>query len=330
MSRPVTIFTGQWADVGFEELCGKVKSFGYDGVEIACWGDHLEPKRAAEDPGYVENRKGILATHGLRCWAVSGHLPGQCVGDLWDPRLDGFAPAHYAGQPEKIREWAVQEMKYIARAAHNLGVKIVTGFMGSPVWKYWYSFPQTGEDMIDNAFKEIVNLWNPIFDEYDRWGIKFALEVHPSEIAFDYYTAERLLKEFNHRPTLGFNFDPSHLIWQGVSPHIFLRDFKDRIYHVHMKDTALTQDGKAGILGSHLTFGDTRRGWNFRSLGHGNVDFENIIRELNAMNYQGPLSVEWEDSGMEREYGAKEACEFVRKLDFSPSAAAFDDALRKS
>jgi sugar phosphate isomerase/epimerase len=330
MSRPVTIFTGQWADVGFDELCGKVKSFGYDGVEIACWGDHMEPQRAADDPGYIENRKGILAKHGLKCWAISGHLPGQCVGDLWDPRLDGFAPAQYAGQPEKIREWAIQEMKYIARAAHNLGIKIVTGFMGSPIWKYWYSFPQTGEEMIDNAFKEIVKLWNPIFDEYDHYGIKFALEVHPTEIAFDYYTAERLLKEFNRRPTLGFNFDPSHLIWQGVSPHIFLRDFKDRIYHVHMKDTALTLDGKAGILGSHITFGDTRRGWNFRSLGHGNVDFENIIRELNAMNYQGPLSVEWEDSGMEREYGAREACEFVRKLDFSPSHAAFDDALKKS
>ncbi|MDR2363737.1 MAG: sugar phosphate isomerase/epimerase [Spirochaetaceae bacterium] len=330
MSRPVTLFTGQWADLGFDELCGKVKSFGYDGVEIACWGDHLDPKRAAEDPEYINNRKGILAKHGLTCWAVSGHLPGQCVGDLWDPRLDGFAPAQYAGQPEKIREWAIREMKYIARAAHNLGVTVVTGFMGSPIWKYWYSFPQTGEDLIDNAFKEIVELWNPIFDEYDRYGIKFALEVHPTEIAFDYYTAERLLKEFNRRPTLGFNFDPSHLIWQGVSPHVFLRDFKDRIYHVHMKDAALTLDGKAGILGSHITFGDTRRGWNFRSLGHGNVDFENIIRELNAMNYQGPLSVEWEDSGMDREYGAKEACEYVRKIDFSPSQAAFDEALKKS
>jgi sugar phosphate isomerase/epimerase len=329
MARPVTLFTGQWADLGFDELCGKVKSFGYDGVEIACWGDHIDAKRAAEDPAYVEGRKAILAKHGLQCWAVSGHLPGQCVGDLWDPRLDGFAPGKFAGQPEKIREWAVQEMKYVARAAKNLGVTVVTGFLGSPVWKYWYSFPQTSEQMIDDAFKEIVRLWNPIFDEYDKYGIKFALEVHPTEIAFDYYTAERLLEEFKGRPTLGFNFDPSHLIWQGVNPVIFLRDFKDRIYHVHMKDAAVTRDGKAGILGSHLTFGDTRRGWNFRSLGHGDVDFENIIRELNAMAYQGPLSVEWEDSGMEREYGAREACAFVRRIDFAPSSVAFDEALRK-
>ena len=329
MARPVTLFSGQWADLSFEELCRKVKSFGYDGVEIACWGDHIDPKKGAEDSAYSENRKKILAENGLKCWAISGHLPGQCVGDLWDSRLDGFAPAQYAGQPEKIRQWAIQEMKYVAETAKNMGVSVVTGFMGSSVWKYWYSFPQTTEAMIDKAFKEIVELWSPIFDVYDKYGIKFALEVHPTEIAFDYYTAERLLKEFNFRPTLGFNFDPSHLMWQGVNPTIFIRDFKERIYHVHMKDAAVTLDGKAGILGSHLTFGDTRRGWNFRSLGHGDVDFENIIRELNSIHYQGPLSVEWEDSGMEREFGAKEACEFVRKINFVPSDFAFDSALKK-
>ena len=329
MSRPVTIFSGQWADLPFDVFCQKAKTFGYDGIEIACWGKHLEPRKIVSDPAYLKSIKEPLAANGLICWALGSHLPGQCVGDVWDPRLDGFAPSQFAGQPEKIREWAIEEMKYIARAARIMGVDIVTGFMGSPVWKYWYSFPQTGEDMIKAAFKEIVRLWTPIFDEFDRQAVKFALEVHPTEIAFDYYTAERLLKEFEFRPTLGFNFDPSHLLWQGVSPHIFLRDFREKIYHVHMKDVAITMDGKAGILGSHIGFGDTRRGWNFRSLGHGDVDFENIIRELNAAGYQGPLSVEWEDSGMEREFGAKEACDFVRKIDFAPSATAFDEFIKK-
>jgi sugar phosphate isomerase/epimerase len=329
MGRPVTLFTGQWADLSFETLCEKAKAFGYDGLEIACWGDHMDVKRAATDPKYVENRKSILAKHGLKVWALGAHLAGQCVGDLWDPRLDGFAPADCKGNPEKIRAWAIQEMKYTAQAAKNLGCSVVTGFMGSPVWKYWYSFPQTSDEMIDGAFKEIVKLWSPILDEFDKQGVKFALEVHPTEIAFDYYTAERLLKEFKDRPTLGFNFDPSHLIWQGVTPHVFLRDFNKRVFHVHMKDAAVNRDGKAGVLGSHFAFGDTRRGWNFRSLGHGDVDFENIIRELNVAGYQGPLSVEWEDSGMEREYGAKEACVFVRRVDFAPSTLAFDEAMKK-
>jgi sugar phosphate isomerase/epimerase len=328
MARAVTLFSGQWADLPFDEFCGKVKSFGYDGVEIACWGDHMDVRRAASDPTYVAERKAVLARHGLGCWALGAHLSGQCVGDLWDPRLDGFVPAAVKGKPEEIRAWAVEEMKLTARAAKAMGCTVVTGFMGSPVWKYWYSFPQTSEEMVDDAFKEIVRLWTPILDEFDRCGVRFALEVHPTEIAFDYYTAGRLLEEFKYRSTLGFNFDPSHLIWQGVSPHVFLRDYIRQVYHVHMKDAAVNRDGKAGILGSHLAFGDNRRGWNFRSLGHGDVDFENIIRELNAAGYNGPLSVEWEDSGMEREYGAREACAYVRKVDFAPSALAFDGAMK--
>jgi len=188
-------------------------------------------------------------------------------------------------------------MKYTAQAAKNMGCSVVTGFMGSPVWKYWYSFPQTSDEMIDGAFKEIVKLWSPILDEFDKQGVKFALEVHPTEIAFDYYTSERLLKEFKDRPTLGFNFDPSHLIWQGVTPHVFLRDFSKRVFHVHMKDAIVKLDGKAGILASHLNFGDWRRGWDFRSLGRGGVNFEEIMRALNDIGYDGPLSVEWEDSG---------------------------------
>jgi len=326
MGRAVTLFTGQWADLPFATLCEKLHSWGYDGPEIACWGDHMEARKAASDPKYVEAKKAVLARNQLRAFALGAHLPGQCVGDLWDPRLDAFVPAECRGSAEKTRAWAIQEMKYIAQAASHLGCKVVTGFVGSAVWKYFYSFPPTTEQMVDDAFKQVVDLWSPILDEFDRCGVKFALEVHPAEIAFDFYTARRLLEEFKFRPTLGFNFDPSHLQWQGMTPHLFIRDFPDRILHVHMKDCAVRLDGRAGILGSHLTFGDNRRGWNFRSLGHGDVNFEDIIRELNAANYQGPLSVEWEDSGMEREYGAREALAFTRKTDFEPSRIAFDDA----
>jgi sugar phosphate isomerase/epimerase len=329
MSRPVTLFSGQWADLAFEHFCEKTASFGYDGVEIACWGDHMDVRKASSDPEYVKEKMAVLARNGLKAWALGAHLSGQCVGDLWDSRLDGFAPPAVKGNPEKIRAWAIEEMKHTARAAKNMGCSVVTGFMGSPVWKYWYSFPQTTDQMIDDAFKEIVRLWTPIFDEFDACGVRFALEVHPTEIAFDFYTAQRLLEEFKHRPTLGFNFDPSHLIWQGMKPDLFVRDFAEKIYHVHMKDAAVTLDGRSGILGSHLAFGDNRRGWNFRSLGHGDVDFESIIRELNAAGYRGPLSVEWEDTGMEREYGAREALTYVRKADFAPSNIAFDAAMQK-
>ena len=328
MSRPVTLFTGQWADLPFEELCKKVKSFGYDGVEIACWGDHMEPEKAVADSGYIKKKKEIIEKNGLGCWALGAHLTGQCVGDKWDERLDGFAPGNLAGQPEKIREWAVKEMKQIAGIAADMDCYVVTGFMGSPIWKFWYSFPPTSEEMVEDGFKRIRELWDPILDEFKKKKVKFALEVHPTEIAFDFYSAEKLLEVFDYREELGFNFDPSHLLWQGMEPHLFIREFKDRIYHVHMKDAAVNLDGKAGILGSHLPFGDQRRGWNFRSLGHGDVNFEEIIRELNAAEYTGPLSVEWEDNGMDREFGAPESVEFVKRMNFTPSSVAFDKDMK--
>ncbi|MDR0875239.1 MAG: sugar phosphate isomerase/epimerase [Clostridiales Family XIII bacterium] len=326
MARPVTLMTAQWGDLDLDSLCKLAKEMGYDGLELM-EGSHFDAKKAAADQAYADSILATLDKYGLKTWCVAAHVVGQCVGDNWDPRLDGFAPNALAGKPEEIRAWAIETMKAIPKAAKNLGVSVVSGFLGSPIWAYWYSFPQTSEEIIDAGYKRIVELWSPIFDEFDKEGVLFGLEVHPTEIAFDYYTWQRLLKEFNYRKTLGLNYDPSHLLWQGVNPTIFLRDFIDRVYHVHMKDAAVTLDGKAGILGSHIEFGDTKRGWNFRSLGHGGVNFEDIIRELNAGGYNGPLSVEWEDSGMERVYGGTEAAAFVKKVDFAPSDIAFDAAM---
>ncbi len=327
MSRPVTLFTGQWADMKLEDLAKKAKAWGYDGLELACWGDHVEVERAAKDVKYAKTRKEILADHGLKCFAISNHLAGQLVCDLNnDARSDMFAPKPCHGSAEKKRDWAIQEMKYSAQAAKNIGVDVVNGFTGSSIWHMTYSFPPVSDQMVEEGFASFAKLWNPILDEFDKCGVKFALEVHPTEIAFDIVTARRALKAVKNRPAFGFNFDPSHLHWQMVDPVKFLKAFPDRIYHVHMKDAAVTLDGESGILSSHLNFGTPGRGWDFRSLGRGGVNFEEIIRQLNVMGYQGPLSVEWEDAGMEREHGAAESCQFVKKLDFKKSDRVFDEA----
>lgn len=328
MGRLVTLFTGQWADLEFEVMCKKAKEMGYQGLEIACWGEHLDISRAVKDDAYVKSILDTLKKYDLKCEAIGTHIIGQCVGDEFEPRLNNFAPSNLHNNPDGIREWAIEQMKNSAIAARKLGAKVVTGFTGSPIWKYLYSFPQTSPEMVEAGFDRIVELWTPILDVFKENDVLFALEVHPGEIAFDYYTTEKLLKKFEDNKTFGINFDPSHLIWQGITPHIFLNDFIDRVYHVHMKDAAVTLDGKTGLLGSHMDFGDLKRGWNFRSLGHGDVNFEEIIRVLNAHNYQGPLSVEWEDSGMEREYGGKEAAAFVKKVDFAPSNINFDDSIK--
>jgi sugar phosphate isomerase/epimerase len=327
MQRPITLCSGQFGDLPVEELCRIAGGMGYDGLEVATQA-HVDVERIVAEPAYREQYLDLLGRHGLRIGALSGHLAGQCVGDRWDPRLDGFVPAAVKGKPDAIRAWATQRMMAIAHAAQLLNVKVVTCFLGSPIWSYWYAFPQTTLAMVEEGFQTIKTLWTPIFDEYDRCGVQLALEVHPTEIAFDYYTTQRLLKTLDYRPTLGLNFDPSHLLWQRVDPTVFLRDFAKHVYHVHLKDVRLSRDGRAGVLGSHMTFGDTRRGWDFVSLGHGDVDFEAIIRELNGMGYDGPLCVEWEDSGMERIHGATEALAFARRLNFPPSDVAFDAALR--
>lgn len=328
MNRPITLASGQFGDMDLDTLCSMASAIGYEGLELAAHA-HFNVREALEREDYIPQVKQTLEKYHLKCYAVSAHLTGQCVGDRWDPRLDNFAPKEFSGQPEKIRAWAVEEMKRTAAAASKLGVKVITGFTGSPLWAWWYSYPQTTRKMIEQGYEELCELWNPIFDVFDNYGIKFALEVHPTEIAFDYYTTEELLKRFQYRPTLGINYDPSHLVWQGVNELTFLRDFKERIYHVHIKDVKIQQNDRAGILGSHLEFGDTRRGWNFVSVGHGDVDFDGIIRELNQMRYEGPLSVEWEDSGMERESGAREAFHYIKRMNFSNSDIAFDAALKQ-
>lgn len=329
MNRPITLATGQFGNLDLNELCKLTSEIGYQGLELATHA-HFDVSKALNEEGYIDEIKSTLSKYNIECYAISAHLTGQCVGDTWDPRLDNFAPKNLSGQPESIRKWAIEEMKNTVKAAAKLGVKVITCFTGSPLWPWWYSFPQTTEKMIEDGYQLIYDLWTPIFDVFDEYGIKFALEVHPTEIAFDYYSTERLLKKFNYRETLGLNYDPSHLVWQGVNELTFLRDFSDKIYHVHIKDVKMNKNEKAGILGSHLEFGDTRRGWNFVSVGHGDVDFDGIIRELNQMGYDGPLSVEWEDSGMEGKYGITEAYEYISKMNFSPSTIAFDSALKAS
>ena len=328
MARPVTLFTGQWADLPLEDLCKKAVEFGYDGLELACWGDHFEVRQALEDDTYCSRKRDLLEKHGLQLFSISNHLVGQAVLDRIDERHQAILPDYVwgDGDPAGVNQRASDEMKNTARAAQRLGVEVVNGFTGSSIWHLIYDFPPTPPSMIDAGFDLLAERWNPILDVFQECGVKFGLEVHPTEIAFDIYSAERSLQALDNREEFGFNFDPSHLLWQGVDPVEFIRSFPARIYHVHMKDATVTLNGRTGILTSHLEWGDPRRGWDFRSVGRGGVRFEEIIRSLNAINYEGPLSIEWEDIGMDREQGAAEACQFVKNVDFAPSGHRFDAA----
>ena len=329
MARPVTLFTGQWADLPLETLAQKATSFGYDGLELACWGDHFEVDKALSDDGYVQTRHDILERHGLKCFTISNHLVGQVVSDaIIDERHKSILPPRLwgDGDPEGVRRRCADEIANTARAAAAFGVKVVAGFTRSPIWQMHNRLPPTTDPLIDAGYRAFADRWNPILDVFDEVDVKFALEAHPAEIAYDIVTAQKTLDALGGRATFGFNFDPSHFIHQLFDPTKFIDAFPDRIFRVHVKDSAVRLDGTRSILGSHLDFGDPRRGWDFVSPGHGDLNIDAMIRALNRIGYSGPLSVEWEDSGMDREFGATESCAWVKQNDFTPSNVAFDAA----
>lgn len=327
--RPVTLFTGQWADMPFDTLAEKASNWGYDGLELACAGDHFDIQRAVEEDGYIRQKRDQLRAHDLEVWAISQHLVGQAVSDPVDERHREILPDRVwgDGDPEGITQRAIQEVKRTAAAARAFGVDVVTGFTGSPVWHLLYAFPPTPQEMIDEGYRTFADQWNPILDTFREEGVQFALEVHPTEIAFDISTADRALDALDGHPAFGFNYDPSHLGYQGVDYLAFLDRFEARIDHVHVKDVWWAEEPqRSGVFGGHLPFGHDDRYWDFRSIGRGKIQFEEIIRHLNRMEYHGPLSIEWEDSGMDREHGAEEALKRVQAVDFPPSDADFDEA----
>ena len=307
MTRPITLFTGQWADLPFEEVAKLAAGWGYDGLEVACWGDHLDPWQA-DDDAYVQGKLDLLEKYGLKLFAISNHLKGQAVcDDPIDARHEAILSSQVwgDGDPEGVRQRAAEEMKLTARLAQKLGVDVVVGFTGSSIWKYVAMFPPASEEMVAAGYQDFADRWNPILDVFDECGVRFAHEVHPSEIAYDYWTTVATMEAIGHREAFGLNWDPSHFVWQDLDPVGFLWDFKDRIYHVDCKDAKRqVGNGRNGRLGSHLPWADPRRGWDFVSTGHGDVPWEQCFRMLNTIGYDGPISVEWEDAGMDRLVGA--------------------------
>jgi sugar phosphate isomerase/epimerase len=336
MARPVTLFTGQWADLKFEDVCKKAKSFGYDGIELACWGDHFEVDKAIKDPGYVKTRWDCLRSHGLKAFAISAHLVGQAICDNIDERHKSILPPEVwgDGQPEGVRQRAAKKLietaqacrKFIDAAPEKTGFPaVVNGFTGSSIWHSIYAFPPTSQEYWQKGFDDFARRFKPIMDEFDKVNVNFGLEVHPTEIAFDIASAQRALEAIGNHKRFGFNYDPSHLGYQGVDYVKFIYTFGKKIFHMHVKDAWWNKGtGEVGVFGGHTTFADPRRYWDFRSPGHGDVNFERVIVALNDVGYNGPLSVEWEDSRMDREHGAREAAQLVKKLDFARSAIAFD------
>ncbi len=327
---PVTLFTGQWVDLTLEEVANYAAGWGYDGLEIACSGEHLDVWRGAEDDAYLASRKEILDRYGLKLYAISNHLAGQAVcDDPIDFRHKAILRAQTwgDGEPEAVRQRAAKEMELTAKVARKLGVDTVVGFTGSKIWQYVAMFPPVPASVIDGGYEDFAARWKPILNVFAGEGVRFAHEVHPGEIAYDYWSSVKTLEVLDHDPAFGFNWDPSHMMWQNIDPVGFISDFRERIYHVDCKDTRLKpKNGRAGVLSSHLPWGDVRRGWDFVSVGHGDVPWEDCFRALRSVGYAGAISIEWEDAGMDRLHGAADALHFVKSLLWDPPSSSFDAA----
>lgn len=320
MARTVILYSGTWADLPLEGLAQKASDWGYQGLELCCWGDHLEVQRAQSAADYCQKKLELLARYDLVAAVLSNHRVGQAVADIIDARHQRLLPDYVwgDGNPKEVPHRAAEEMRATMRVAQKLGAAVVSGFSGSPLWSYIAGYPGPTPEEVAAGFKEFARRWNPILDACRDAGVRYACEVHPGQIAFDLHSAEAALHALQGREEFGFTFDPSHLHWQGIDPVEFLRRFPDRIFHVHIKDVVLNLNGRNGLLGAYLPPGDPRRGWDFRAPGHGGIDWEAIIRALNDIGYEGPLAVEFKDAGMNRDHGAEEACKFVKRLDFEP------------
>lgn len=320
MPRPVLLFTGPWADQPLDGLAPKAAGWGYDGLELCCWGDHLEVQRGLSDDGYAPARLDLLARHDLHVPVVANHKVGQAVSDVIDARHRPLLPDYVwgDGDPDGVRQRAAEELTATFRLAERLGAGVVSGFTGSPVWGAVAGYPALRPEMLAEALRGFARDWHPLLDAARDCGVRFACEVHPGQLAFDLHSAEVTLDALGGREEFGWTFDPSHLHWQGVDPVEFVRRFRDRIYHVHVKDAQLTLNGRSGVLAGYWPSGDPRAGWQFRSPGHGGIDWPAVLRALNEVGYDGPLSVDWHDPGMDREYGAADAARFVKAIDFDP------------
>ena len=307
-------------------VCQWAKSLGYIGVQIPTWDARLiDLQKAAESQTYCDELKGKVAEHGLQITELSTHLQGQLVAvhPAYDVLFDGFAPENLRGKPKQRTEWAVQQLKWAAKASQQLGLNAHATFSGALLWHTVYPWPQRPQGLVETGFKELAKRWTPILNAFDQVGVDVCYEIHPGEDLHDGVTFERFLKATKNHKRVNILYDPSHFVLQQLDYLQYIDFYHQHIKMFHVKDAEFNPSGKSGVYGGFQDWVD--RPGRFRSLGDGQVDFKTIFSKLAQYDYKGWAVLEWECAIKDSEQGAEEGAIFIKDHIIKVTARAFDD-----
>lgn len=309
-----------------KSICLWAESIGFKGVQIPSWDPRcINLQLAAESKTYADEIKGIVNDCGLEITELSTHLQGQLVAvhPAYDVLFDGFAPEAVRNNPKARTEWAVQQLKYAAKASQHLGLNAHATFSGALLWQTVYPWPQRPAGLVDTGFTELANRWMPILNYFDECGVDVCYEIHPGEDLHDGATYEMFLEKVNNHPRACLLYDPSHFVLQCLNYLDYIDIYHERIRMFHVKDAEFNPTGRQGVYGGYQNWVD--RAGRFRSLGDGQVDFKSIFSKLAAYNYKGWAVMEWECCLKHPEDGAKEGAQFIANHIIRVTERAFDD-----
>jgi sugar phosphate isomerase/epimerase len=309
-----------------KSICKWVKSLGFVGVQIPTWDARcIDLQKAAESKTYADELKGVIKECGLEITELSTHLQGQLIAvhPAYDSLFDGFAPKFVHGNSKARTDWAVQQLKWAAKASQNLGLNAHATFSGALLWPTVYPWPQRPAGLVETGFKELANRWLPILNVFDENGVDVCYEIHPGEDLHDGISYQMFLEKVNDHPRACLLYDPSHFVLQCLDYLAYIDHYHKRIKMFHVKDAEFNPTGRQGVYGGYQSWID--RAGRFRSLGDGQVDFKKIFSKLAKYDYKGWAVLEWECCIKNAEDGAKEGAVFIKDHIIRVTERAFDD-----
>jgi sugar phosphate isomerase/epimerase len=309
-----------------DSICKWAASLGFTGVQIPSWDARcIDLQKAAESKTYADEIRGIVESAGLKITELSTHLQGQlvAVNPAYDALFDGFAPENLRGNAKARTEWAIQQLKYAAKASSNLGLNAHATFSGALLWQTVYPWPQRPAGLVETGFTELANRWLPILNVFDENGVDLCYEIHPGEDLHDGVTYEMFLDKVNHHKRACLLYDPSHFVLQCLDYKAYIDHYHARIKMFHVKDAEFNPTGKQGVYGGYQSW--MERAGRFRSLGDGQVDFKAIFSKLAQYNYTGWAVMEWECAIKHPETGAAEGAPFIKEHIIRVTDKTFDD-----